>query len=166
MRATHCGQCPEVTVEDRVQLPRRAVYAGRRVQFPRLVPTAGGFFYPPLFFPARYFPFFEVIGMFPYGSQRWKNKRAHILRLDGYVDQYAKRWGRTLDAVIVHHIYPAEEYPEYAWENWNLISISRRTHELLEDRKTGKLTEAGRKLMESTTPGRDWRLTSKRFATR
>ena len=71
------------------------------------------------------FPFFEVIGMFPYGSQKWKNKRAHILRLDGYVDQYAKRWGRTLDAAIVHHIYPAAEYPEYAWEDWNLISISR-----------------------------------------
>ena len=111
-------------------------------------------------------PFPEVISMFPYGSQKWKNKRAHILRLDGYVDQYAKRWGRTLDAVIVHHIYPAAEYPEYAWEDWNLISISRRTHELLEDRKTGELTEAGRKLMESTTPGRDWRRTSRRFATR
>lgn len=117
-------------------------------------------------FPRSLLPFFEVIGMFPYGSQKWKNKRAHILRLDGYVDQYAKRWGRTLDAVIVHHIYPAAEYPEYAWEDWNLISISRRTHELLEDRKTGELTEAGRKLMESTTPGRDWRRTSKRFATR
>ena len=109
---------------------------------------------------------FEVIGMFPYGSQKWKNKRAHILRRDGYVDQYAKRWGRTVEAVIVHHIYPAAMYPEYAWEDWNLISISRRTHELLEDRKTGELTEAGRKLMESTTPGRDWRRTSKRFATR
>lgn len=109
---------------------------------------------------------FEVMHVFPYGSQKWKNKRAHILRLDGYVDQYAKRWGRTAEAVIVHHIYPAAEYPEYAWEDWNLISISRRTHELLEDRKTGELTEAGRKLMESTTPGRDWRRTSKRFATR
>ena len=104
--------------------------------------------------------------MFPYGGQKWKNKRAHILRRDGYVDQYAKRWGRTLDAVIVHHIYPAAMYPEYAWEDWNLISISRRTHELLEDRKTGELTEAGRKLMESTEPGRDWRRTSRRFATR
>lgn len=111
-------------------------------------------------------PFPEVIGMFPYGSQRWKNKRAHILQRDGYVDQYAKRWGRTAEAVIVHHIYPAAMYPEYAWEDWNLISISRRTHELLEDRKTGELTEAGRKLMENTEPGRDWRLTSKRFATR
>ena len=109
---------------------------------------------------------FEVMDMFPYGSQKWKNKRAHILRRDGYVDQYAKRWGRTVEAVIVHHIYPAAMYPEYAWEDWNLISISRRTHELLEDRKTGELTEAGRKLMESTTPGRDWRRASKRFATR
>lgn len=109
---------------------------------------------------------FEVIDVFPYGSQKWKNKRAHILRRDGYVDQYAKRWGRTVEAVIVHHIYPAAIYPEYAWEDWNLISISRRTHELLEDRKTGELTEAGRKLMESTTPGRDWRRTSRKFATR
>lgn len=137
----------------------------KRVRFPLLLPTAGGVFILLCFSPLAT-SLFEVMSMFPYGSQKWKNKRAHILRLDGYVDQYAKRWGRTLDAVIVHHIYPAAEYPEYAWEDWNLISISRRTHELLEDRKTGELTEAGRKLMENTEPGRDWRRTSRRFATR
>lgn len=57
MRATHCGQCPEVTAEDRVRLPRRAVYAGRRVQFPRLVPTAGGVFLSSFVFPRSPTPF-------------------------------------------------------------------------------------------------------------
>ena len=160
----HNGQGWETVTEK-----RKAVCSLQQMQagsIPGRIPLAGGVFILLCFSPLATSFFFEVIGMFPYGSQKWKNKRAHILRLDGYVDQYAKRWGRTLDAVIVHHIYPAAEYPEYAWKDWNLISISRRTHELLEDRKTGELTEAGRKLMESTTPGRDWRLTSKKFATR
>ena len=46
--------------------------------------------------------------MFPYGSAKWKKKRQHILRLDGYKDVLAARYGRAEPATIVHHIYPAE----------------------------------------------------------
>ena len=28
------------------------------------------------------------------------------------------------EANTVHHIYPADEYPQYAWCDWNLISVS------------------------------------------
>lgn len=95
--------------------------------------------------------------MFNYGSQKWKRKRLHILRIDGYRDRIAMRYGRTEEATIVHHIYPAEAYPEYAWQDWNLISVSMATHNKLENRTTGELTELGRKLMNDTIPGRDWR---------
>ena len=95
--------------------------------------------------------------MFRYESKKWKKKREKILRLDGYVCQIAKRYGRTEEARIVHHIYPAEEYPEYSWSDWNLISVSVATHNRLEDRKTGKLTEMGLDLQRKTTPGVNWR---------
>ena len=95
--------------------------------------------------------------MFPYGSAKWKKKRQHILRLDGYKDVLAARYGRAEPATIVHHIYPAELYPEYAWCDWNLMSVSMRTHNKLENRTSGELTEVGRGRMERTQPGGKWR---------
>lgn len=92
-----------------------------------------------------------------YSSARWKKKRAHILRLDGYKDRVAVRYGRTVEANHVHHIYPAREYPEYEWCDWNLISVSKATHERLENRKTGELTDEGMNLQRRTKPGIDWR---------
>ena len=75
--------------------------------------------------------------MFDYYGTKWKRKRKRILRLDGYICQISKRYGRTEEATVVHHIYPADEYPEWAWEDWNLISVSLATHNKLENRKTG-----------------------------
>lgn len=97
------------------------------------------------------------IAMFNYYGNKWKKKRLRILRLDGYIDQIAKRYGRTEEATVVHHIYPAEHYPEYAWQDWNLISVSLATHNQLENRKTGELTELGLALQRRTVPGVDWR---------
>ena len=48
-----------------------------------------------------------------YKTKRWKKKRESILRKDGYLCQISKRYGRRVDAEVVHHIYPADEYPEY-----------------------------------------------------
>lgn len=95
--------------------------------------------------------------MFDYGGTKWKKKRLHILRLDGYRDRIAAMYGRAEEATIVHHIYPADTYPAYAMCDWNLISVSMRTHNMLENRKTGELTQMGRALMERTKPGEDWR---------
>lgn len=92
-----------------------------------------------------------------YGSSKWKKKRIKILRLDGYRDVIASRYGRTEEATTVHHIYPSDAYPEYAWEDWNLISVSQGTHNKLENRVTGELTEEGKRLMRKTVPGINWR---------
>ena len=85
-----------------------------------------------------------------------------ILKLDGYTDRIEARYGRRTEADTVHHIYPAEEYPEYAFENWNLISVSAKTHNTFHHRETRELTAAGRQLMNRTKPGEDWRRKSKR----
>lgn len=92
-----------------------------------------------------------------YQSEKWKRKRRKILRMDGYIDRVAARYGRTQEATVVHHIYPAEEYTEYEWCDWNLISVSLATHNQLENRKTGELTELGLALQRRTVPGVDWR---------
>lgn len=92
-----------------------------------------------------------------YHSARWKKKHNHILRLDGYKDRIALRYGKVIEATVVHHIYPADEYPEYRYCDWNLISVSFATHNKLENRATGELTEEGLKLMRRTKPGVDWR---------
>ena len=95
--------------------------------------------------------------MFDYYGEKWKEKRKKILRVDGYKCKVAWMYGKTEEANTVHHIYPAREYPEYAWEDWNLISVSLSSHNKLENRKTGELTKLGEMLKERTVPGVDWR---------
>lgn len=92
-----------------------------------------------------------------YQSTKWKKKRLHILRKDGYLCQIAKRYGKAEEATVVHHIYPADKYPQWQWADWNLISVSQKAHNQLENRKTGELTEIGLKLKRKTKPGVDWR---------
>lgn len=90
--------------------------------------------------------------MFDYKSKRWELKRKHILKRDGYMCQLSKRYGKRVDADTVHHIYPVEDYPQYAFCDWNLISLCGIMHNKLHDRTTGKLTALGEELKRKTTP--------------
>lgn len=92
-----------------------------------------------------------------YKDKRWRKKREHILRLDGYRDVYALRYGKNIPANTVHHIYPAREYPQYRYCDWNLISLSAESHNKLENRNTRELTQEGKSLQKATIPGVDWR---------
>lgn len=92
-----------------------------------------------------------------YGKAKWQKKRKHILWLDGYKDIVESWFGRTREANLVHHIYPAQYYPQWEWEDWNLISVSFATHNKLENRRTGELTEFGEWLQDQIQPYEDWR---------
>ena len=83
-------------------------------------------------------------------STRWLRLRQKILRRDGYMDQLARRYGKQIPATTVHHIFPRDEFPEYAWEPWNLISVSGETHNRLHDRNTNALTRDGIDLLRRT----------------
>ena len=72
------------------------------------------------------------------------------MRNAGYKCQIAKRYGKNVPAEVVHHIYPVDEYPEYAYCAWNLIALSRAAHNTLHDRNTDKLTAAGIALQRRT----------------
>ena len=87
-----------------------------------------------------------------YYSKKWKYLAAKAMRRDGYMCQIYKRYGKRVPAEVVHHIYPVDEYPEYAYCLWNLISLSRAAHNKLHDRESNTLTPEGVALMRRTKP--------------
>lgn len=89
-----------------------------------------------------------------YNSTRWLRLRERVLKRDGYLCQISKRYGKRVQATVVHHIFPRENYPEYQWEPWNLISVSMAAHNALHDRETDALTDEGRRLLERTAERR------------
>ena len=87
-----------------------------------------------------------------YTTARWRRLRAQILRRDGYRCRESLRYGRKVEASYVHHVWPAEDYPEYAWCPWNLISLSKSSHEAMHDRVTHKLTPLGESWRRRVSP--------------
>lgn len=85
-----------------------------------------------------------------YLSTRWKRLRAQILRRDGYRCRISARYGVARPADTVHHIFPRDKYPQYEYEPWNLISVSRAAHMMLHDRNNNELTAEGQALLERT----------------
>ena len=91
---------------------------------------------------------------FDYSSTnaRWRKLRDKALRRDKGLCQEAKRYGRRVEADTVHHIWPAEDYPEYAYCLWNLVSLSAEAHDQMHDRRTRRLTELGERWRRRTIP--------------
>lgn len=85
-----------------------------------------------------------------YKEPKWTALRKSILVRDKYLDQYLKRYGKLKTADMVHHIFPVEYFPEYQYEPWNLISVSRSTHNLFHIRETNELTDVGMELLMRT----------------
>lgn len=65
---------------------------------------------------------------FDYNSPNWRRKRLQILKRDGYMCQHCKRYGKAVPATTVHHIQHADEYPEMAFVDKNLISLCEGCH--------------------------------------
>lgn len=87
--------------------------------------------------------------MFNYKSTKWKHKQKAILRRDGYMCQCCKRYGKQVSATTVHHIKHADEYPELAYTDSNLISLCSGCHNKAHPEKGGtrnKTLKEGEKL--------------------
>ncbi len=65
---------------------------------------------------------------FDYTCARWIRKRKEILRRDGYQCQECRRFGRAREAVVVHHIKHADEFPELAFDSKNLVCLCSACH--------------------------------------
>ena len=85
-------------------------------------------------------------------NKRWRRLRKQVLKAAGYRCQFFRRFGKRVEATHVHHIWPAEDWPEYAYEPWNLIALSLEAHNMMHDRNTGKLTPLGEALRLRTIP--------------
>ena len=86
-----------------------------------------------------------------YKTPRWRRLRQSILRRDKYMSQEALRFGRFVEAELVHHCWPVEEYPEFAWEPWNLISITEKEHRGMHN-ADGSLTDLGESWRRRRSP--------------
>ena len=91
---------------------------------------------------------------FDHNSKRWRKKAKVIMHRDKHCCQYAATYGRCIPATCVHHIFPVDEYPQYAWCSWNLIALSNEAHNMMHDRKTGRLTALGKSLQRKVEPQR------------
>ena len=85
-------------------------------------------------------------------NKRWRALRQQALRRDGYQCREAARYGKAVRAEVVHHIWPADEYPEYAYSLWNLLSLSTGSHDRMHDRLTKRLTPLGCSWKNRTPP--------------
>lgn len=85
-----------------------------------------------------------------YDGKRWERLRETILRRDGYMCQDARRYGKHVKAEHVHHILPREQFPQYQYEPWNLISLSKKAHDEMHSRGNRQLTAKGLELARRT----------------
>lgn len=85
-------------------------------------------------------------------NKRWQRIKARALRRDKYKCRETARYGKQIPAEVVHHVWPAEDYPEYAYCLWNLVSLSAAAHDAMHDRRTRQLTALGRAWKNRTPP--------------
>ena len=85
-------------------------------------------------------------------NKRWQAVRKLALKRDGYLCRESARYGKVVDANVVHHVWPAEDYPEYAYELWNLLSLSQAQHDAMHDRVTRALTPLGERWRRKVPP--------------
>ncbi len=79
-----------------------------------------------------------------YKTSKWQRVRKKSLREHKYLCQETLRYGRNVEAEMVHHIYPRLEYPELAYEPWNLLPVTNKRHNTFHNRNDDSLTEKGK----------------------
>lgn len=97
-----------------------------------------------------------------YKSKKWDNVRASILVRDKYMCQSCLAAGHMVNAECVHHIFPLQQYPEYATERWNLISLCNICHNEMHNRFTDELSKKGQQLLKQKAAKQGIRITPKK----
>lgn len=79
-----------------------------------------------------------------YQSVKWKRKREKILRRDKYQCQICRRYGRIIEAKVVHHKIELEDDPTLALVDDNLVSLCNACHNKVHDDKGTKANRSKR----------------------
>ena len=69
-----------------------------------------------------------------YHTYEWVKVRSLALERDHYECQVCADLGGHRPAEVVHHIHPAEDFPEKFTDQDNLVSLCRECHETLHGR--------------------------------
>lgn len=77
-------------------------------------------------------------------TSRWKRLRNFVMARDGYRCQESLRFGKSVPAEMVHHIYPVREYPELEFVSWNLVALSNLQHNKMHNRTSDEITKKGK----------------------
>lgn len=88
-----------------------------------------------------------------YGQLRWRKTRDRRLRLDEYLCQECKRYGKTTQANHVHHIYPIETHWELRFNTLNLVSLCGNCHNQMHNRVTNAITAKGKEWQDRVELG-------------
>ena len=87
-----------------------------------------------------------------YKSARWKALRESVLRRDGYTCRECRRYGVQRQANTAHHVWPAKDFPEWAWEPGCLVALCHKCHNAMHIRDSEDLTEKGRAWQRRLSP--------------
>ena len=83
---------------------------------------------------------------------RWKHLRDAAFRRDHFRCRECARFGKQVPAERAHHAWPADEFPEFRWELWNLVSLCKSCHDKMHVRGSRELTDRGRAWMRRCHP--------------
>jgi 5-methylcytosine-specific restriction enzyme A len=73
-----------------------------------------------------------------YRSKTWRQKREYILKRDKYLCQDCLKYGKNVEARVVHHIIEVEDEPELKLTNSNLVSVCMACHNKAHPEKGGR----------------------------
>ena len=84
-----------------------------------------------------------------YKTNKWIALRNTALIRDKYMCQCCIANNKMVNATCVHHIFPIERYPQYAYEKWNLMSLCDTCHDQMHNHYTGELSKKGMLFLRS-----------------
>ena len=76
-------------------------------------------------------------------TRKWNKFRDKVMRQHDYLCQESLRYGQSVPAEMVHHIYPVSEYPELEYVSWNCLPLTNRNHNTFHDRNNDKIIGNG-----------------------
>ena len=87
-----------------------------------------------------------------YKSPRWRRVRARVLRRDRFLCRECARYGVNAPASVVHHVWPTDDFPQWAWDERIMISLCPACHERMHERSSGALSDAGERWRRRVPP--------------
>lgn len=78
-----------------------------------------------------------------YKTKKWQRTREIVLRKNDYLCRESKQYGKHVQAEVIHHIFPLEEYPELAFVHWNLLPTTNAIHNTFHDRENNQIIGRG-----------------------